>query len=134
MKYTTALKLDHAVLDVKFGVLAAKMLPVSSLATVYGSTWPRKDADQPQQSNRHIRDGPLTVTPILVSEDSAFGAEVNGVDWSQPVPKSIVDQVGTYRILRPVPSPAWSSLLKYFSASSSSGYLRSVGIPGDRIG
>lgn len=40
-----------------------------------------------------IQDGPLTITPILVSDNSEFGAEVSGVNWNDPVPANIVSQV-----------------------------------------
>jgi alpha-ketoglutarate-dependent 2,4-dichlorophenoxyacetate dioxygenase len=42
------------------------------------------------------QEGSLTVHPILHSEDSSFGAEVYGVDWSKPVPADLVTQV-SYR-------------------------------------
>lgn len=40
-----------------------------------------------------IQDGSLTITPILVSDDSEFGAEVSGVNWNDPVPADIVSQL-----------------------------------------
>lgn len=45
-----------------------------------------------------IQDGVLTITPIIVSGDSSFGAEVSGVDWSKPVPEKLVKQVSATRI------------------------------------
>ena len=36
-----------------------------------------------------IQDGRLTITRVF----SNFGAEVSGVDWNQPIPKKVVDQL-----------------------------------------
>ncbi|KAH8698693.1 putative alpha-ketoglutarate-dependent 2,4-dichlorophenoxyacetate dioxygenase [Talaromyces proteolyticus] len=49
----------------------------------------------PSQTDKHsvIQDGNLSVTPVLQSEDSAFGAEVTGVDWSRPIPEETVAQL-----------------------------------------
>lgn len=40
-----------------------------------------------------IQDGSLTITPVMVTGGSYFGAEVSGIDWSSPVPAEIVQQV-----------------------------------------
>ncbi|KAI1340975.1 putative alpha-ketoglutarate-dependent 2,4-dichlorophenoxyacetate dioxygenase [Xylariaceae sp. FL0016] len=40
-----------------------------------------------------FQEGQLTITPILSSEDSSFGAEISGVDWSQPLAQAVVDQL-----------------------------------------
>ncbi|PQE03571.1 Alpha-ketoglutarate-dependent 24-dichlorophenoxyacetate dioxygenase protein [Rutstroemia sp. NJR-2017a BVV2] len=40
-----------------------------------------------------FRDGALTITPVLSEGSSSFGAEVAGVDWSEPVPEEIVRQL-----------------------------------------
>lgn len=37
----------------------------------------------------------LTVRPVLLSEQSQFGAEIEGVDWSRPIPECVVKQVST---------------------------------------
>jgi alpha-ketoglutarate-dependent 2,4-dichlorophenoxyacetate dioxygenase len=57
--------------------------------SVYENTCPsRKGAECT------IRERSLTIHPILVSENTSFGAEVFGVDWSKPVPADIIEQVG----------------------------------------
>ena len=43
--------------------------------------------------------GELTITPVLSEGSSSFGAEVAGVDWSEPVPEEIVRQVGCFPLL-----------------------------------
>lgn len=35
----------------------------------------------------------LSVTPVIDAGNSVFGAEVSGVDWSQPVPAETVQKV-----------------------------------------
>jgi alpha-ketoglutarate-dependent 2,4-dichlorophenoxyacetate dioxygenase len=40
--------------------------------------------------------GALTITPVLSEGSSSFGAEIAGVDWSEPVPEEIVRQVGFF--------------------------------------
>ncbi|TVY81072.1 Alpha-ketoglutarate-dependent 2,4-dichlorophenoxyacetate dioxygenase [Lachnellula suecica] len=40
-----------------------------------------------------IKYGSLVVRPVMVSKDSAFGAEVSGVEWSHPVPSEMVKQL-----------------------------------------
>ncbi|KAJ5081016.1 hypothetical protein N7456_013726 [Penicillium angulare] len=40
-----------------------------------------------------IEEGSLSIKPVFQSEDSSFGAEVFGVDWSEPVPDTIVAQL-----------------------------------------
>jgi hypothetical protein len=46
-----------------------------------------------------LQEGKLTITPILNSGTSVFGAEVSGLDWSKPIPEEIVHQVGNTAIL-----------------------------------
>ncbi|KAJ5296226.1 uncharacterized protein N7443_007119 [Penicillium atrosanguineum] len=52
----------------------------------YDNTCPRSGA------TNVIQDG-LTIKPVLQSENSAFGAEVLGVDWSKPFPDATVAQL-----------------------------------------
>ncbi|OJJ46428.1 hypothetical protein ASPZODRAFT_16194 [Penicilliopsis zonata CBS 506.65] len=40
-----------------------------------------------------VKQGSLTITPVLVDHESAFGAEIAGVDWTQPVPDELVKQL-----------------------------------------
>lgn len=46
--------------------------------------------------------GQLGVTPVTVDRSSAFGAEVSGVEWTQPIPDTIVQQVGIRETLTQV--------------------------------
>lgn len=87
---------------------------VYSLPHVYGNTCPEAEsslmlrlqgpAEKPRTElepahPESLRKGSLTVTPVLrhsvVSRTSntSFGAQVDGVDWSQPVPEEVVAQV-----------------------------------------
>ena len=70
---------------------------LTNITTVYPNTWPPESSDgvlRLRGAPAQIQDGQLTVRPILVSENSSFGAEVSGVDWSKPVPDTIIKQVG----------------------------------------
>ncbi|KAJ5627700.1 hypothetical protein N7490_009928 [Penicillium lividum] len=40
-----------------------------------------------------IQEGTLTIKPVLRSQNSSFGAEIYGIDWSKPVPLEIVAQL-----------------------------------------
>ncbi|KAJ5263751.1 hypothetical protein N7478_011356 [Penicillium angulare] len=40
-----------------------------------------------------IQEGSLSIKPVFQSEDSSFGAEVFGVDWSEPISDTIVAQL-----------------------------------------
>lgn len=55
---------------------------------VYDNTCPSRTGAQ-----ETIQEGTLSIHPILHSEDSFFGAEVYGVDWSKPVSDDVVAQV-----------------------------------------
>jgi alpha-ketoglutarate-dependent 2,4-dichlorophenoxyacetate dioxygenase len=52
---------------------------------------PRPDGPYPGD----MEHGSLIVTPVLQFEQSVFGAEVSGVDWSKPVPSETVTQVSS---------------------------------------
>ncbi|PWY84782.1 putative alpha-ketoglutarate-dependent 2,4-dichlorophenoxyacetate dioxygenase [Aspergillus heteromorphus CBS 117.55] len=53
----------------------------------YANTCPRADALPA------IQEGALTVRPVFQSADSSFGAEVSGIDWSNPIPADVVAQL-----------------------------------------
>jgi alpha-ketoglutarate-dependent 2,4-dichlorophenoxyacetate dioxygenase len=55
---------------------------------VYDNTCPSNTTEQ-----HTINEGSLTVNPILNSEQSSFGAEVYGVDWSKAISQDVVAQV-----------------------------------------
>ncbi|KAF2165858.1 hypothetical protein M409DRAFT_55238 [Zasmidium cellare ATCC 36951] len=40
-----------------------------------------------------ISDGSFVVKPVLQSNDSSFGAEIGGVDWTNPIPAKVVRQL-----------------------------------------
>ena len=42
---------------------------------------------------KSIQDGQLIITPVTVNGNSSFGAEVSGVNWSNPLPDELVKQV-----------------------------------------
>lgn len=56
---------------------------------VYDNTCPPRVG-----TNEGIREGHLTIKPVLQLDDSSFGAEISGVDWSKPVPAEVVSHVG----------------------------------------
>ena len=39
------------------------------------------------------RDGSFSITPIMVSDDSVFGAEISGIDWIAPIPAEQIEEV-----------------------------------------
>lgn len=55
---------------------------------VYDNTCPSRAGVQ-----QTIQEGSLSIHPVLHSEDSSFGAEVYGVDWSKPISAYVVAQV-----------------------------------------
>lgn len=67
---------------------------LSTLATTYDTTCPPILRLRGQNSPEPIRDGELAIRPVMTSDESSFGAEVFGVDWSRPVPEEIVNKVG----------------------------------------
>ena len=48
-----------------------------------------------------IKDGNLTITPVMFTGSEYFGAEVAGVDWTRAVPEDVVKQVITATFLKP---------------------------------
>jgi hypothetical protein len=67
---------------------------VHEFPTTYPNTWP----SQSETDREPLKEGKLTITPILNSGTSVFGAEVSGIDWNKPVPEEIVHQVGNTAI------------------------------------
>lgn len=68
----------------------------ATLTTIYDTTCPaRPDTDilQLEGAPIPIQAGLLTVTPVIVHSNSAFGAEVSGVNWDSPISSDIVKQV-----------------------------------------
>lgn len=62
--------------------------------TVYANTWPRSSSDASSSTvPPSYKEGGLTIQPILQTGTSSFGAEIHGVDWSQPVSDEIVQQL-----------------------------------------
>jgi alpha-ketoglutarate-dependent 2,4-dichlorophenoxyacetate dioxygenase len=70
------------------------MIAVTSLTRTYANKWPAAvDAGTLRlQGTNEFQEGDLTIKPVLVSGNSAFGAEVSGVDWTRAVPENIVEQ------------------------------------------
>lgn len=77
-------------------------MSVRSLTRVYENRWPAAPAGVIRLSGSasKLQEGALCIIPVLASEDSCFGAEVSGIDWSRPVPEEIVDEVHSLRIPR----------------------------------
>lgn len=69
------------------------MIQLTSQPRTYENTCPASPL-RLQDAAPDIKDGNLIITPILTYGDSAFGAEVAGVDWSRPVSEELVKQVG----------------------------------------
>jgi alpha-ketoglutarate-dependent 2,4-dichlorophenoxyacetate dioxygenase len=74
------------------------MASLTDLVRAYENTCPSSSSAgslQVRSVAAETQDGSLTIRPVLVSQDSQFGAEVSGVDWSRPISKHVVEQVGT---------------------------------------
>ena len=80
-----------------------------TLTTTYPSTAPVRVLNLRGQAQSY-RDGSLTITPIMVSGDSVFGAEIAGILWNQMLPPELVNQVSQSILL--------TSILYLRSASS----------------
>lgn len=63
--------------------------------TKYENTWPRAGARNSDAAHTKLQEHSLTVTPILTTGSSDFGAEIDGIDWSQSIPPEIVKQVSS---------------------------------------
>ena len=70
---------------------------IMQLPRCYETTVPgRKDSFESKRSisTKHVEDiDDLEVKPVLVEDDSAFGAEVYGVDWSKPISDELIQRV-----------------------------------------
>lgn len=74
------------------------MIPIASLTRTYENRCPPpSDAAtlRLRGAALEVNEGTLTIKPVLLSENSSFGAEVSGVDWSRPITEDIVKQVST---------------------------------------
>jgi alpha-ketoglutarate-dependent 2,4-dichlorophenoxyacetate dioxygenase len=72
------------------------MASTLTFTTTYSNTCPARNAAAVlhlRATPNSIQDGSLTITPVMVSGDSAFGAEVSGIDWSRPIPPETIKQV-----------------------------------------
>lgn len=65
----------------------------------YESTSPPQSAGQ-----EALNQGTLMIMPVLQSKNSAFGAEISGVDWENPIPEETVEQV---RDIGSIPNDRW---------------------------
>lgn len=62
--------------------------------TKYESTCPAQTGVlRATDASASIQEGYLTITPVIIIGSSNFGAEVAGVNWSQPISPEIVKQV-----------------------------------------
>ncbi|KAL2204267.1 putative alpha-ketoglutarate-dependent 2,4-dichlorophenoxyacetate dioxygenase [Sarocladium strictum] len=58
---------------------------IQNLPRTYENTFP-PSKQQASAGHEPIQDGHLTIHPILHDEQSSFGAQIDGLDWSQPLP------------------------------------------------
>lgn len=71
-------------------------MPTHILTQTYQNTWPTTTKEGTlcvRAPTSKTDEGGLNITPVLANGDAWFGAEVEGVDWSQPISKAIVDVV-----------------------------------------
>ncbi|KAI0144705.1 putative alpha-ketoglutarate-dependent 2,4-dichlorophenoxyacetate dioxygenase [Pestalotiopsis sp. NC0098] len=69
-------------------------MALTNLTRVYENTCPATGSGILRlRGAAQVQDGDLIVKPILVSEGSVFGAEISGIDWSQPLSKDRVQQL-----------------------------------------
>lgn len=74
-------------------------MALTNLTRVYENTCPATGSGILRlRGAAQVQDGDLIVKPILVSEGSVFGAEISGIDWSQPLSKDRVQQVRSITI------------------------------------
>lgn len=66
---------------------------LESITRVYENVSPPTASVLRLRGAPDVLEGSLSVTPVCINEDSVFGAEISGVDWSKPVPDEIVEQV-----------------------------------------
>ncbi|KAH8678632.1 putative alpha-ketoglutarate-dependent 2,4-dichlorophenoxyacetate dioxygenase [Tricladium varicosporioides] len=66
---------------------------LSTLTITYETTCPAVLRLHGQNNPEPIRDGELVIKPVMVSDESSFGAEIFGVDWNCPVPEGIVEKL-----------------------------------------
>ncbi|KAF2711204.1 putative alpha-ketoglutarate-dependent 2,4-dichlorophenoxyacetate dioxygenase [Pleomassaria siparia CBS 279.74] len=72
------------------------MISLTTLTRTYENTCPvpsHAGTLRVRGAATEVREGALTIRPVLVSEISQFGAEVSGVDWSRPIPEQVVNQL-----------------------------------------
>ena len=76
-------------------------MSIYNLTRTYQNTWPEKTIEgtlrlKPAAST--INEGILKITPILTNGDSPFGAEIEGIDWSSPIPEALVQEVRNQKV------------------------------------
>jgi hypothetical protein len=54
---------------------------IESLPRTYENTFP-PSKQQGTGGHQPIQDGHITITPVLQDEQSSFGAQIDGIDWS----------------------------------------------------
>ena len=69
----------------------------NTLTTTYPSTASVGVLSLRGQEAQSYRDDTLTVTPIMVSNDSVFGAEIAGIVWDEILPPEQIKQVSLVR-------------------------------------
>lgn len=71
---------------------------IQSLPRRYENTFPPSE----QQSvggrggnHQQFHEGHIIITPVLHDEQSSFGAQIDGIDWTFPVPADDIEIVST---------------------------------------
>lgn len=71
---------------------------IQSLPRTYLNTFPpseQQSAGGRGGNHQPIHDGHIIITPVLHDEQSSFGAQIDGIDWSCPLPADDIEKVST---------------------------------------
>lgn len=74
---------------------------IQSLPRTYENTFPPTNKQSNEIRGGHhqqIFDGKITITPILNDQNSSFGAKIDGIDWSCPLPTQDVKKVSKMQL------------------------------------
>ncbi|KAF9729144.1 hypothetical protein PMIN04_000199 [Paraphaeosphaeria minitans] len=71
-------------------------MSIHNLTRTYQNTWPTTTNEgtlRLKAPASSINEGGLKVTPVLINGHSPFGAEIEGIDWSRPIPEALVNEL-----------------------------------------
>ncbi|KUJ17604.1 putative alpha-ketoglutarate-dependent 2,4-dichlorophenoxyacetate dioxygenase [Mollisia scopiformis] len=67
---------------------------VNAFTTIYETTYPaRGPVLKLRGSSESFQHGSLTVTPVIMSDNSSFGAEISGIEWNNAIDPEVVKQL-----------------------------------------